>query len=62
MKSGKLADAIPAQALLETESKLLKECHKELDLLNNSEKHLLGVRQHQPSKVAKQKKPNKKND
>ena len=61
LKSGKLAHAIPAQTLLETGNKLLKECHKELDLLNNSKKRLLGVEQHQPSRVAKQK-PNENND
>ncbi len=52
LKNGKLTDAIPAQALLQTGNKLLKECHKELDDCN---KRLTQTAdgQHQPNKVSR---------
>jgi hypothetical protein len=48
LKSGKVVDALPAQALLETGNKLLKECRQELSLIKQ---RLMGG-QHQPNKNA----------
>jgi hypothetical protein len=49
VKSGKLTDILPAQALLESGNKLLKECRCEIENINKQ----LEPGQHQPAKAAK---------
>jgi hypothetical protein len=39
LKSGKIEDALPAQALLESRNQILKECRHELQQLNQSGAH-----------------------
>jgi len=34
LKAGKIIDVLPAQALMESENKLLRECHHEIEELN----------------------------
>ena len=46
LKAGKMIDVLPAQALLESGSKLLKECRHEIEELNKQ----LAPGHHQPSK------------
>jgi hypothetical protein len=46
LKAGKMTDILPAQALLESGNKLLKECRHEIEKLNKQ----LAPGRHQPSK------------